>query len=1384
MTYPNSLSSLDFSDFNSLRLSVASKDDMLAWSYGEVIKSETINYRTQKPEKDGLFCERIFGPVKDINPHDTRYKGARSRNMAVDKKGAIVTKAIVRRERMGHISLAAPVVHILFLRVAPSPLSAITGMTVKALEKVIYFASYIILDVDDKTKSQLGTSLTDTYKDWHKLFKEQSQAISIDTILDYFMKLKSDEDFKSYKFDFFKLLPALNTSYASQPKLIVNLEKHELIDHQRREIINQKFGEVWNFFQVNSHLKTTKSLIKIYQDFLASKEDKSKASELDLTTELKADFRKLTRLLDGLSESLEFSDEQMSDIYQLRLKQLKNDLVINELIIETDYRNLPLDYQKIVRVAMGGEALQEILKSTNLDKLIKDLNREVDQTKGQKRQMLLKRLKVLEGMQNGKINVEDFCLTVVPVIPPNLRPIIQLSGGRFVVSDLNDLYRIVINRNNRLKDMQQKKAPEIICRNEKRMLQEAVDALIDNTQQRGSRIATTGSQQRKLKSLADNLKRKQGRLRQNLLGKTVDYSGRSVIVSGPQLNILECGLPKVMALELFKPFVIGYLINNDYANNPPSAKRLIELGDDAVWDALDQVIKGKYVLLNRAPSLHRLSIQAFKPKLIEGKAIQLHPLVCKGFNADFDGDTMAVHLPLSREAQKEAASLMIAPNNLLHPANGTPILYLDQDIIMGLYYLTYLPADASDQVKFRFNSVDEAVMAYEQDLIKLQTWVEIKFRNQRHQTTLGRVLFNEILPEDFQFQNLTLGKKPIKEVMSKIYDAYDNKLVAQIANEMKNLAFEYATQSGYSVGMGDFTPITDYKHLQQQGIAKVMQINQQHQLGYITDSEKYRLITQNWFDIDQEIEQIARKQFISHKDSALMMIVDSEARGGVNIRQIKQLMVSVGVTNDASGQPLELSINSNYFDGLPTLEYFISTRGSRKSLIDVALSTADSGYLSRRLVYVAQDVITVDDDPQLVDPGFEIFRSDCQEIDASFGQRLVHRYSAEDLQINDDLQIKIGQLITKQIAQTIEDSDISSFKIMSSLSCPQVKNVPIKSYGIDLANGLPVKTNQAIGIVAAQSIGEPSTQLKLDSKHGGGIATTHKRLVHIGLNRIDELFEARPPKGEAFLAPFKGQISITKLNYDYDVQLKADTSQALDIKLDQAKPLVKADQVVKQGDILALKSSYEVILSPCDGMIESLDSQAIKIKLFKPLSVKFSIPISQYLFVKDQEVIEAGTQINEGSVRLQEILDHRSIIDAQRYLIIEILKVFAEEGQNIAEKHLEVIIRQMFRLVQVIDPGNSQFREGDVISVMSLAEENNRLIKASKNPILWKQLVAGVTKVISSADGFLVSAGHQDTIRTLINAAVQSQVDTIDGVIENIILGRRIPVSSDGRVID
>lgn len=1252
----------DIADFDAVRLAVASPEDIMDWSYGEVTKPETINYRTQKPERDGLFCERIFGPVKDINPHDAKYKGVRSREAAVDKNGELVTRSIVRRERMAHITLAVPVSHIWFLRGTPSAMGLLLGMTVKNLERVAYFASYIIKTVDTTKRNQL-------LSDREAEFAAAKEAI----------KLR-------------------------------------------------------------------------YQ-----KEAEAKDADVKALAEAQ------TKELEELTKDFEAYSDQLSGLERLNL------------INETDYRNLPDELKAIISVGMGGSALKELLDSIDLKQLINDLNAEAEDAKGQRKKKLMKRLRLLESMDRAGIKPGSMCLSILPVIPPDLRPMVQLTGGRFATSDLNDLYRRVINRNNRLKKLISLNAPEVIRRNEQRMLQEAVDALIDNNSTRSGRAVAATGQRRRLKSLSDMLKGKQGRFRQNLLGKRVDYSGRSVIVAGPELKINQCGLPKMMALELFKPFVIGELIDREQAHNIRSASRLIEMGETVVWDALDEVIKGKYVLLNRAPSLHRLSIQAFQPVLIEGRAIQLHPLVCKGFNADFDGDQMAVHLPLSDKSQAEAREIMAANRNLLKPADGSPILHIEQDIVLGCYYLTYERPQNAGAKTVSFASINEALMALDKDSINLQSRVRLPFRGQVRETTLGRLLFNEIFPEDFPLQDETMTKKRLQQVMAKVYASYGQERTAEIADDLKDLGFYYATISGLSMGMGDFSRIEGMDEALEEGEERAAAISTQYEEGFITDEERHRLTVDNWTKIETKVQDMLAEQMVG-QDTSMAIAINSGARG--NISQLNNAVGMLGVLQDAGGNVIELPIKSGYINGLNPLEYFTGTRGTRKALIDIALKTADAGYLTRRLVDVSQDVFTIDEDNDN-DPGFAMLRSDAQYVGVSYASRLSGRFAAEARKGF----VKRGELITQEMAEKIEaDENLDGVKIMSALSCTNVRGVSQKSYGIDPATGELVANNHPIGVIAAQSIGEPGTQLSLDSKHrsGGAIADDTAQ----GLSRIEELFEVRTPKGQAYLTEIAGVANTWEEGDHYVVQITADDKEKVTLNLGERKPTIKNGAEVVAGDVVAaLEDASEPLTAPMAGKAKVTD-KAVVITPTKQSVVRYEIPGFKQLLVQDGEKVTSGQRLTNGSINLQDLIRLQGVEPTQRYIMNEILRIFAAQGQNIADKHLEIIVRQIFSRVQIEEAGDSEFVTGDIVSKLAVVEANEALVAAGKQPAKANQLLLGITKASLSTDSFLSAASFQDTTRVLISAATSGKVDKLYGLKENVILGRKIPVGTGAKTED
>ncbi len=1239
------------SDFDSIRLTVASHDDILNWSYGEVTKPETINYRTQKPERDGLFCERIFGPTKDINPHDSKLKGVRSREAAVDKEGNLVTKSITRRERMGHITLAAPVAHIWFMRGTPSAISLLLDVTVKNIEKVVYFATYLITEAKDKEIEAVLESL------------EGQTNAARDAI-----KIRYDKESKAEGADIKALAEA-----------------------------------------------QTKELAELESDYLARK------SMLE-------SFKK------------------------------------GGTITEVEYRNLPEEYEDLITVEMGASAIKKLLDEIDLDKLIEELHKEAETAKGQKEKRIQKRLKTLEGMQAAGIKPADLVLTVIPVIPPDLRPMIALPGGRFATSDLNDLYRRVINRNNRLKKLLELNAPEVICRNEKRMLQEAVDALIDNAASHG---ASSQNGRRRLKSLSDLLKGKQGRFRQNLLGKRVDYSGRSVIVVGPELKLHECGLPKQMALELFKPFVISWLISNEHANNIRAASRLIEAKETIVWDALDEVIKGKYVILNRAPSLHRLSLQAFQPRLIDGKAIKLHPLVASGFNADYDGDQMAVHLPLSDAAQAEARELMAADKNLLKPADGAPVLAIYQDVVLGAYYLTYDKPGTDQGEPKPFSSVYEAELAYDQGLIHLQTPIRVFAKKEIRTTTLGRVIFNEILPRDYPYDNAVQTKKHLSKVMANIFDMYGADVTVRTADALKDLAFEYETIASISTAKGDYPTYPEIDDFIAEGDAKTALIQGQFADGLVTEEERYKLTIANWRDIDKKISDFLQSK-LAEMDTDIAVMVNSGARG--NISNIKLASAEIGIMVDINNNEIELPVKSSYKKGLNTLESFIATRGARQGQVSTALRTADSGYLTRRLVDVSQDVFTTDEVAE--DPGFAVYRNETELSGIGFAARLAGRYTAEAV----PGYIEADELITKEIAEQIEaDEKIDSVKIQSILSTTAVDGVPRKAYGVDMSTRELVAANEPVGVIAAQSLGEPGTQLTLDTKHGSGVAGSGA--IARGLPRVEELLEARPPKGQAYITPIDGVVEVWEDGNHYVAQITPNTGTVERFAIEDGTVAVKDGESVKAGTVLIKKGRKAIAKAPHDGNAQ-ITKDAVIVVASASAPVKVEIPGDAEMLVKSGDSVLAGDRLTAGSLNLQDMMKYKGIEATERYIMNDVLNVYAAQGHEISPKHLEILVRQMFSRVQIVDPGDSEFVSGDVISKAAAVSANKELEAAGKNPATFNTLLLGITKVSIFSDSFLSAASFQDTTRVLINAAINGRVDHLKGLKENVIIGRKIPVGT------
>lgn len=1230
-------------EFNAIRIAIASPEEVLKWSHGEITKPETINYRTLKPEKDGLFCERIFGPEKDWECYCGKYKKIRHKGVVCDKCGVEVTRSIVRRERMGHIKLAVPVTHIWFLRGVPSSVGLVLGMSVREIEKVVYFISYIVTNVNEEAKKAALEKLEKEYK--------------------------------------------------------------------------------------------------------------------EKKTEIQKQIKDDGGLVEKLTELEEYRNQAKDEI---------NSIQKFSILSELKYRELSMKYGDVFRAAIGAEAISILLSEVKLEDLESELRAEVDGSQGQKRKKALKRLKLIQGLISANIRPEWMIIQNLPVIPPGLRPMVQLDGGRFATADLNDLYRRVINRNNRLKKLMALDAPEVIMRNEKRMLQESVDALLDNNARRDKAVAQTGAK-RKLRSIADMLKGKQGRFRQNLLGKRVDYSGRSVIVAGPELKMNQCGLPKMMALELFKPFVISRLVGEGIAHNIKSASRMIERSRSEVWDALDQIIEHKYVLLNRAPTLHRLGIQAFLPTLIEGKAIQVHPLVCEAFNADFDGDQMAVHVPLSRMSQAEAEQIMLSKRNLLKPAAGEPVAKPRHEMILGIYWMTTEREGLKGEGS-AFGNIDEAINFYDLGWVHPQAKIKVRISGKLLETTVGRVFFNQILPEDMEYTNEALNSKKLVAIVKKIYENYGPERTTEFLDDIKDLGFKFATDSGLSISMDDVQVPAEKEKILDEGEKRVIEIRNQFAQGFITEEEKNNLSIQVWQEAKDKIQDLMESQL--DEWSFLSIAKDSGARG--DIKQITQLAGMKGNVINAAGQIIELPIKSNYKEGLSSLEFFISTHGTRKGFSDTALRTSDSGYLTRRLVDVAQDVIVTETDCGDTD-GLMVLKSESQKIGEEYASRLLSRYTAEKLvdPKTGEVVVPKGTLITEDIFAKIEEHNIEHVKIRSILSCKVKWGVCQKCYGSDLANGEVIRMGTAVGIIAAQSIGEPGTQLTMRTTHTGGVVGVD---ITQGLPRVEELFEARSPKGEAFLAEIDGRVQVESHGRRKNVKIVSTIVDTEEIDLKGYKPSVKNNSIVDTKDIIATAEGKKPIRAKANGIVKF---RGDKMTLTKEADIReYEIPAQVRVLVSDGEEIQRGTQVTEGSWNLQKALELVGEAAVQRYITMETQKIYATQGQTIHDKHIEVIIRQMFSRARIEDPGDTRFIIGEIVSRKSLMEENERTTSGKKRPAVYENLLLPISKVSLSTDSFLSAASFQETNRVLISASTEGKVDHLRGLKENVIIGKLIPVGT------
>ncbi|GAA2081361.1 DNA-directed RNA polymerase subunit beta' [Aeromicrobium tamlense] len=1221
---------LDVNFFDQLKIGLATADDIRNWSFGEVKKPETINYRTLKPERDGLFCEKIFGPTRDWECYCGKYKRVRFKGIICERCGVEVTRSKVRRERMGHIELAAPVTHIWYFKGVPSRLGYLLDLAPKDLEKVIYFAAYMITSVDEDAR----------HRDLDSLEGRIRQEI-------------------------------------------------DQIENRKNDAINTR-------------------AVKLEEDVAALEAEDAKAAELRKVRD--AAEREMGQLRDRHDREIARIQEVWDRFKNLKVQDLEGD----ELL----FREMQYRFGKYFEGFMGAAAIQKRLQDFDLQAEAESLREIIATGKGQRKTRALKRLKVVSAFMGSENNPAGMVLDAVPVIPPELRPMVQLDGGRFATSDLNDLYRRVINRNNRLKRLLDLGAPEIIVNNEKRMLQEAVDSLFDNGR-RGRPV--TGPGNRPLKSISDMLEGKQGRFRQNLLGKRVDYSGRSVIVVGPQLKLHQCGLPKQMALELFKPFVMKRLVDLNHAQNIKSAKRMVERARPVVWDVLEEVITEHPVLLNRAPTLHRLGIQAFEPQLIEGKAIQIHPLVCSAFNADFDGDQMAVHLPLSAEAQAEARVLMLSTNNILKPSDGRPVTMPTQDMIIGLYFLT-LDRDGHVGEGRAFSSPAEATMAFERGEITLQSKVKIRIDGEIRETTLGRAIFNDALPQDYPFVNFQVGKKELGVIVNDLAERYSKVDVAVALDNLKDAGFHWATRSGVTISMDDVVSPEEKGKILEKYEGQAAKVQQQFDRGLITEDERRQELIEIWTQATAEVAGTMEEMFKASGDNPIWMMVNSGARG--NMMQLRQIAAMRGLVANPKGEIIPRPIKANYREGLSVVEYFIATHGARKGLADTALRTADSGYLTRRLVDVSQDVIIREEDcgterglPKVIatrlDDGTLVA---AENVETSAYARnaavdIVHPESGEVLVgAGEDLgDVEINHLIA---------SGVETIKVRTVLTCDAKTGTCAKCYGRSLATGKLVDIGEAVGTIAAQSIGEPGTQLTMRTFHTGGVAGDD--ITH-GLPRVVELFEARQPKGKAPITEAAGRITID------------DTDKG-----------------------------RKIVVTPDDGA--------------EPM--EYPVTKRARLLVQDNDSVEVGQQLTHGTPDPQEVLRILGVRKAQEHLVDEVQEVYRSQGVAIHDKHIEIIVRQMLRRVTVIEQGDAKLIPGDLADRAIFEEENRRVVAEGGTPASGRPVLMGITKASLAVESWLSAASFQETTRVLTEAAIQGKSDSLRGLKENIIIGKLIPAGT------
>jgi DNA-directed RNA polymerase subunit beta' len=1383
---------LEVNNFDAIRISLASPDQIKGWSSGEVTKPETINYRTLKPEKDGLFDERIFGPTKDWECYCGKYKRIRYKGIICDKCGVEVTRSKVRRERMGHIKLASPVSHIWYFKGTPSRLGILLDISPRNLERILYFALYVVTRVDEAERDKAVAAIdedTSARIAAAEAVVEEKRAELEGAIGDKRAEVEAayeadvrrhDERFTARSEELATAAQGVEASIKEGGKTVAE----DVVFAPTGEVV-VRAGEA-----SRTALTALRNAVKAEVEAVDSEVKQAKA-------EAKERFdQAITDLTAGIDEALATEREQVAretddaKLAARTAKQQLNDIKIMQTLTESEYRNLSEQHGRMFDAGMGAEAVKKIIEQLDLDDLAQKLHVEMRQTSGQRRKKAIKRLRLIEAFRKSGARPEWMILSTLPVIPPDLRPMVQLDGGRFATSDLNDLYRRVINRNNRLSRLLDLEAPEIIIRNEKRMLQEACDALIDNGR-RGRAIAGTGNH--RLKSLSDMLKGKQGRFRQNLLGKRVDYSGRSVIVVGPELKLHQCGLPKKMALELFKPFVMRQLVEKGFAHNIKSAKRIVERVRPEVWDVLEEVIKDHPVLLNRAPTLHRLGIQAFMPVLVEGSAIQIHPLVCFAFNADFDGDQMAVHVPLSTAAQKEAKDLMLSTQNLLSAADGSPVVSPTHDMVLGCYYLTVEAPDEKGAGK-AFASAAEVMMAAQLGHVHVQAPIKVELQVTEPvgedgetatsiklvDTTPGRVIFNTVIPEELGFINRIMDRKGLKALIAQCYRELGPAATTRLVDGIKTLGFHYATMAGITIGIDDVRIPAEKAKLLAEADAKVSDIDREFRKGFITDDERYTQTVDVWRATTDDVTEKMLEGL--DKRGSVWMITHSGARG--NVTQVHQLAGMRGLMADPSGRIIDLPIRSNLREGMSVLEYFISSHGARKGLADTALRTADSGYLTRRLVDVAQDVITREDDCETT-IGTWITREESVDIPEPFGDRLVGRMAA--LEVVDEKAGKGGETIVARNAEIdeaaierIEAAGIDRVNVRSPLTCAARHGVCRMCYGRNLATGQLVELGQAVGIIAAQSIGEPGTQLTMRTFHTGGVAGED---ITQGLPRVEELFEARIPKGQATMTEIDGTVEVVRAGVDQPIVVRVTHREAYDTPMKltpQHEVLVANGDEVAEGQLLArLGEGDEAaeVRAPAAGRVTKKGS-TLTLHSEDVDQREYAVPHSARLRVETGEEVLAGDPLTEGSLNPKDLLQIKGVDTVQRFLVAEVQKVYRSQGVTIADKHVEIIVRQMLRKVTVDTAGDTDLLPSELIDRFEFEEVNNRILAEGGEPATAQTVLLGVTKASLNTSSFLAAASFQETTRVLTEAAINGAKDHLIGLKENVIIGKLIPAGT------